>query len=122
MATAAKGAGHIVKTPGVRGGKPRIDGTRVCVGDVVRLHKSGAVPEQILADLHLTLGQVQAALSYYHNHAEEIEAAFAAETKAAEDDERRWEEMLARHGGQLPEHPTLEERMIPRPFLATAKK
>jgi hypothetical protein len=30
--------------------------------------------------------------------------------------------MLARHGGQPPEHPTLEERMIPRPFLATAKK
>jgi uncharacterized protein (DUF433 family) len=74
MATPAKGAVESVKSPGVRGGKPRIDGTRVCVGDVVRLHKSGAAPEQILADLHLTPGQVQAALSYYHSHAGEIEA------------------------------------------------
>lgn len=120
MATAAKTL--IVKTPGVRGGKARLDGTRVCVVDVVRSHQRGATPAQIIEDLPtLTLAQVHAALAYYEGHRQEIEASFAAEVKTAQDDERRWEEMLARHGGSPPAHPTLEERTIPRPFLAAKK-
>jgi uncharacterized protein (DUF433 family) len=122
MATAARTV-QIVKTPGVRGGKARIDGTRICVVDVVRLHERGASPEEIRAELHgLTLAQVQAAIDYGTSHRDEIEASKAAETKAALDDERRWEEMLARHGGHPPTNPTLEERTIPRPFHWTPKK
>lgn len=121
--TTTAGAVQIVKTPGVRGGKARIDGTRVCVVDIVRHHERGATPEQIVEALpSLTLVQVEAALAYYDGHQQEIEAHFAEDAKAAKDDERRWQEMLARHGGRLPESPTLEERMIPRPFLTTAKK
>ena len=122
MATAAKTA-QIVKTPGVRGGKARIGGTRICVVDIVSLHKTGANSKQILeAYPHLTLAQVKAALAYYDGHREEIEGYFADEAKVAEEDERRWEEMVARHGGRPPENPTLEERAIPRPFLWSAKK
>ncbi len=122
MATAAK-AVQIVKTPGVRGGKARVDGTRICVVDVVRLSEGGATPEQIRAELPgLTLAQVQAALSYYARHRDEVESSRAAEAQAAEDDERRWQEMLGRHGGRPPKNPTLEERTIPRPFNWSPKK
>ncbi len=122
MATAASAA-QVVKTPGVRGGKARIDGTRVCVVDVVRHHQRGAIPAQIVeAFPSLTLVQVKAALAYFDGHRQEIEAQLAEDLKAAEDDERRWHEMLAQHGGRPPADPTPEERMIPRPFLATSKK
>ena len=68
---------HIVKTPGVRGGKARIDRTRVCVIDLVYLHKWGYVPDQMLtyySDRPLTLAEVHAALAYYYDHSGEIEA------------------------------------------------
>jgi uncharacterized protein (DUF433 family) len=121
MATTVKSV-QIVKTPGVRAGKARIDGTRVCVVDVVSLHKRGAGSEQILESFpHLTLAQVRAALDYYADHRQEIETGFAADAQAMAEDERRWEAMLARHGGRPPENPTLEERAIPRPFPWSAK-
>ncbi len=122
MATPARTV-DIVKTPGVRGGKARINGTRVCVVDVVRRHEIGATPEQIVeAYPILTLAQVQAALAYHDGHRHEIDVSLADDAKAAEDDERRWKEMLARHGGHPPKDPTLEERTIPRPFQATTRK
>jgi uncharacterized protein (DUF433 family) len=122
MATAAKAA-QIVKTPGVRAGKARIDGTRICVVDIVALHRAGAGPAQILEDYpRLTPAQVEAALAYYNGHQREIEASFAQEAVESAEDERRWQEMLARHGGEPPEDPTLEERSIPRPFVWSPKK
>jgi uncharacterized protein (DUF433 family) len=49
MATAARAVEypHIVKTPGVRGGKARIDGTRICVVDVAIAYQQGHKPEEI---------------------------------------------------------------------------
>ncbi len=38
---------QIVKTPGVRGGKARIEGSRICVLDVVYAHKAGLTPEEV---------------------------------------------------------------------------
>lgn len=122
MATAAKTA-QIVKTPGVRGGKARIEGSRICVLDVACAHKAGLTPDQIQVEYpDLNLAQIHAALSYYCANTGEIEASLAEAAKAAEEDERRWEDMVARHGGHPPENPTLEERMIPRPFLWPARK
>ena len=55
---------QIVKTPGVRGGKARIEGTRVCVLDVAYEHRSGLTPEQIQVQYpDLNLAQIHAALS-----------------------------------------------------------
>jgi uncharacterized protein (DUF433 family) len=90
MATAAKAAQypHIVKTAGIRGGKARIDGTRICVVDIVAAHQQGIEPKEILtyfSSRPLTLAEVYSALAYYHDHADEIDAYFEASRKAAEE-------------------------------------
>lgn len=122
MATAAKTV-HIVKTPGVRGGKARIEGTRICVMDVVASHQQGKAADQILEHYPpLTLPQVQAALDYYEAHRDEIDAEFAAETDFFENAERKWDELVARNGGRPPDDPTPEERALPRPFPWPPKK
>ncbi len=76
-ARAAVGAyPHIEKTPGVCGGKACIAGTRIRVLDIVGLKRRGFEPEEMLRmyAVPLTLAQVHAALAYYYDHPEEIEA------------------------------------------------
>lgn len=110
---------HIVKTPGVRGGKARIDGTRICVVDLVYLHKWGYRPEDMreyYSDRPLTLAEVHSALAYYYDHSAEIEGLMKADSEREAEDERRWQELLAKHGGKPPANPTPEERAIPRPI------
>ena len=67
-------AEHIVCTPGTCGGKPRIAGHRIRVQDIVVWHEmQGQTPEEIVSDFpQLSLGDVHAALAYYHDHREEI--------------------------------------------------
>lgn len=67
---------HIEITPGTCGGKPRIAGTRIRVQDVVVWHdRMGMNPDEIAATYpHLTLADVYAALSYYHDHRDQIRA------------------------------------------------
>ena len=102
MATAAKIVfPHIVKEPGYCGGKAAIDDTRVRVNNVAFLAKQGLTSQQILEHYpDLTLAQVHAALTYYYDHADEIEAELAAEDQAAEDFERRKAEILAKRAGR----------------------
>jgi uncharacterized protein (DUF433 family) len=68
-------ATHIELRPN-RDGQPRafIAGTRVRVQDIyAQAEIHGRTPEEIVEGLpHLTLGQVHAALSYLHDHREEI--------------------------------------------------
>jgi uncharacterized protein (DUF433 family) len=67
-------SGHIESTPGVRSGKPRIKGTRICVSDVVIWTEQGQSPEEIVTDFpQLSLADVHAALAYYHDHRIEID-------------------------------------------------
>jgi uncharacterized protein (DUF433 family) len=65
---------HIVSTPGVCGGKPRIADSRIRVQDIVVWYEAwGLSPEEIVTDFpQLTLAQVHAALAYYHDHQDEI--------------------------------------------------
>ena len=65
---------HIVSTPGVCGGRPRIAGSRIRVQDIVVWHEAwGLSPEEIVTDFpQVTLAQVHAALAYYYDHREEI--------------------------------------------------
>jgi uncharacterized protein (DUF433 family)/predicted HTH domain antitoxin len=73
---------HIVSTPDVLGGKPRIAGHRIRVLDIVIWHeKRGLSPDEIL-DLYpgLTLADVYAALTYYFDHPDEIESEIQRET------------------------------------------
>lgn len=67
---------HIVRTPGVVGGEPRIAEHRIRVRDVVAARDLGGyTPEEIAASVYpsLTLAQVYAALAYYEDHRDEID-------------------------------------------------
>lgn len=60
-----------------RGPEAVIRGTRVAVQHIVGYVRLGETPESIVTDIlpSLTLAQVYDALSYYHDHPEEIEQA-----------------------------------------------
>jgi uncharacterized protein (DUF433 family) len=82
---------HIAKDPEVCGGRACIDGTRIRVMDIVALLEEGYAPEKMLNvfAVSLTLAQVHAALAYYYDHKEEIEAFFAEQDQAEKDHERK---------------------------------
>jgi uncharacterized protein (DUF433 family) len=89
-------ATHIESRPEKCGGKPCIAGTRIRVQDIYIWHElRGQSPEEIVANApQLSLGQVHAALAFYHDHREEIQTAVAAE--------RTWaNEMKASHPSKL---------------------
>ena len=64
----------IETTPGVCGGKPRIAGHRIRVQDIAIWHEDMGLSPQDIVRQHpsITLGQVYAALAYYHEHQPEI--------------------------------------------------
>lgn len=69
----------LTRTPDVCGGLIRIDGTRITVHRVATLYKQGQTAEDIAQTYsHLALGQVYAALAYYHANRDEIESELAA--------------------------------------------
>jgi uncharacterized protein (DUF433 family) len=72
---------HIVSTPDTCGGKPRIAGSRIRVKDVAIWHDHQRMtPSEIVSNWpHLTLASVYAALAYYHDHREEINAEIVAD-------------------------------------------
>jgi uncharacterized protein (DUF433 family) len=72
---------HIVSTPDTCGGKPRIAGSRIRVKDVVIWHvHQGMTPAEIVSKWpHLTLASIYAALAYYHDHREELNAEITAD-------------------------------------------
>src|SRR5437660_8538834 len=67
---------HITKTPGICGGRACIAGHRIRVADIVVWHeRRGYSPDEIVSLFPgLTLGDVHAALAYYFDNREEIEA------------------------------------------------
>lgn len=65
---------RIVRIEGVRGGEPLVKGTGISVRTIVERTRLGDTPAQIAADYPtLTIAQVYDALSYYHEHTQEIE-------------------------------------------------
>ena len=81
---------RIVSTPGICGGRPRIDGHRITVEDVAVWHeRMGLSPDEIVsAHPSITLSDVHAALAYYYENRAQIDAdiregeEFIAEMKA----------------------------------------
>jgi uncharacterized protein (DUF433 family) len=67
---------HIVRTPGVCGGKPRIEGHRIKVEHIaVCYERMGMSPDEIVTSHPtISLAQVHAALAYYYEHKQEIDA------------------------------------------------
>lgn len=90
MSTAVTHA-YIVKTPGVCGGRPRIDGHRIRVQDIAIEHEwQGMSPEEICREHpSITLAQVHAALAYYFDHRDEIWAEVEADRKFVEEFKRQ---------------------------------
>lgn len=81
MATIPTDIKHIVRTPNIYGGKPRIEGHRIAVHDIAVSSNMGLTPEQIISERYptLSLSQVYAALLYYSEHKEEIDREIAEE-------------------------------------------
>ncbi len=78
---------HISKTPGICGGKACIAGHRIRVMDIVVQYENvGLSPTQIVKDVFpsITVADVHAAIAYYLDHREEIEADFQHENEVAE--------------------------------------
>ena len=63
---------HIEITPGICGGKPRIAGHRIKVQDIVIWHeRMGMSPYEIIYHYTtISLADVYAAFTYYHDHIE----------------------------------------------------
>ena len=69
----------LARSPEVCGGLIRIEGTRITVHRIATLYRQGQSAEDIAQTYsHLSLGQVYAALAYYHANRDEIEAELAA--------------------------------------------
>jgi uncharacterized protein (DUF433 family) len=79
----------ITRDPALRGGRPIVSGTGICVRTIATANNQGLSPEEIVADRpHLSLAQVYAALAYYHSNRQEIDADIAAEDQFYEDGAR----------------------------------
>jgi uncharacterized protein (DUF433 family) len=88
--------GYIVRTPGICGGKPRIDGHRIKVQHIVVEHEQMGMRPDEICDAHpgLTLSQVYAALAYYFDHRDEILEDIKADEKYAEEFRRQHPESV----------------------------
>jgi len=76
---------HIEITPKVRGGRPRIAGTRITVADIIIMHlRLGLSLEEIAGKYDLDLAGVHAAMAYYYDHRSEIDAGIRADEAFAE--------------------------------------
>ena len=76
---------HIDQSPDVRGGRPRIAGTRITVADIVIMHlRMGQSLEEIAGRYELDYADVYAAMAYYYDHRTNIEASIAEDEAFAE--------------------------------------
>ena len=76
---------HIEITPGIVGGKPRIAGHRITVQNIAIWHERlGKTADEIADDYDLTLGEIHAALSYYFDNREEVDASIEQGQQFAE--------------------------------------
>jgi uncharacterized protein (DUF433 family) len=76
---------HIMKTPGVCGGRACIAGHRIRVMDVVVWHEMRGYSADEVVDMFpgITLADVHAALAYYFDNRAEIEADFRKDEECA---------------------------------------
>jgi len=76
---------NLVRTPGICGGRLRIDGTRMTVNQIVTLHNQGLAADQIVEQYpQRTLAEIFAVLAWYHAHKAEFDRELAAEAEAEE--------------------------------------
>ena len=75
----------LVRTPGVCGGRLRIDGTRMTVNQIVTLHKQGLTAEEIVQRYpQRTLSEIYTVFAWYYAHQAEFDQELAQEAIAEE--------------------------------------
>ena len=75
----------LVRTPGICGGRLRIDGTRMTVNQIVTLYKQGLTGPQIVEHYpQRTLSEIYTVLAWYHAHEAEFDQELAQEAIAEE--------------------------------------
>ncbi len=95
MSTAVRALSYpyITFHPGIAGGAPLIEGTRITVRCIAGYSQMGMTVDEILAGLsHLTSSQVYSALAYYFDHQEEIDRDLAESS-----DEAYWKQQVLPH-------------------------
>ena len=85
MATTTTAYRYIVKTPGLRGGNPYVEGSRVAVHDVIGLLQNGETIDTVIARCFptLTRAQVYECLAYYEDHRGEVDVLVARQMASA---------------------------------------
>jgi uncharacterized protein (DUF433 family) len=74
METTSSSYRYIVRSPDVRGGHARLEGTRIGVHDVVALIVNGATVDEVCRSFpDLKRSQVYECLAYYEDHRAEID-------------------------------------------------
>ncbi len=88
----------VVSDPDVRGGRPSIAGTRICVSDLAAYHTAaGLTPDELAVQFGPDLGQVHAALAYYYQHKTELDLEVQHNSENAE----HWRRILKDQGRLL---------------------
>jgi len=84
MKTAAETYRYIIRTPGVCGGNPRLEGSRIAVHDVIGLLQNGETVDSVTRQLPgLTRAQAYECLAYYEDHRAEIDYLIARQMAEA---------------------------------------
>ncbi|RPJ60466.1 MAG: DUF433 domain-containing protein [Acidobacteria bacterium] len=75
MSTVSESYRYIARSPDVRGGNARVEGTRIAVHDVIGLLQNGETVETLVANCFpsLSRAQVYECLAYYEDHKGEID-------------------------------------------------
>ena len=75
MSTTSESYRYIVRSPDVRGGNARIEGSRIAVHDVIGLLQNGETVDTVVSRCFptLTKSQVYESLAYYEDHKGEID-------------------------------------------------
>ena len=73
---------HIEVSPGICSGQPRVAGHRITVRQIVVWHdRMGQSVDEIATQHGLTISDVYAALAFYFDHREDVDAAAEADAK-----------------------------------------
>jgi len=71
---------YIEATSGIVGGKPRIAGRRISVQNIVIWHERfGKTADEIATEYNLSLAEIYAALAYYYDNREAIDASIRSD-------------------------------------------
>jgi uncharacterized protein (DUF433 family) len=85
MSSISESYRYIVRSPGVRSGHARVEGTRIGVHDVIGLLQNGETIDALITNCfpNLTKAQVYECLAYYEDHKGEIDLLVARQMAQA---------------------------------------